>query len=583
MAPRGRPPGRKNGGSHGAVQLQSNRKSTPASTPKAASKAATTPATAPTKKTTTALATSTNATPAAATPQAATPQATPLGRKSAAKKGKLARPAKGTPRSMNTTPASAAAAAEAAASATAAPAAVPTDTPATPATPAAPAEIRVAPISEILATEHIPEPTEPATERDVVSIDSTADKQPNGTSHAAEQSVLPDESRIDDNDKETSVVADDPPTTTTPAVRRARGRPPNSSRVGKHGPLGYTSANVDLDAITYRQLSEDIKAYEVDLDFCQAQLDQPDLTPQESRTLQLRRLDLSHQVRHCRHRQETLEAQRALHGGRPLTDPVPHAPRVSTAGTGTLLTNGSGRRPVPNKRPLSVTGFDNSDVGIGAGGPSKRARAASEVSLQDTISMRSSGSPVPAVNGIGHGQESNGGDHDDNQSDVEMVAHYTGGHNRGRSHSSIGSHNDSYLGKAEVDDSAAMAEKGASDGNGFWKCRLCVSAKYQDAKKHLRQPANPSLWPLRRTGRLMTHCLAMHVEHTPEERCMELGDALDHNRGPFEYWTRQKNVDVSIPNVIAMLKSGSFPDKLAKHNEGAAKFLAERKSLGAIA
>lgn len=136
MAPRGRPPGRKNGSSLGAAQLQT--------TPKTAPKTAATPATVPTKKTTTTK---------TATPQAATPQATPVGKKQAAKKGKIGRPSKGTPRSVNATPAAAAAAAAA-----------------TPATPAPTSEIRVASLSEILANEPVAESIEPADESEAVPM-----------------------------------------------------------------------------------------------------------------------------------------------------------------------------------------------------------------------------------------------------------------------------------------------------------------------------------------------------------------------------------------------------------------------------
>ncbi|KAK1753031.1 hypothetical protein QBC47DRAFT_348369, partial [Echria macrotheca] len=51
---------------------------------------------------------------------------------------------------------------------------------------------------------------------------------------------------------------------------------------------------VNLDDITLRQLQEDIDAYQHDLAWCNAQLDQPDLTPQEQRTFNLRCLDLAH-------------------------------------------------------------------------------------------------------------------------------------------------------------------------------------------------------------------------------------------------------------------------------------------------
>jgi hypothetical protein len=383
---------------------------------------------------------------------------------------------------------------------------------------------------------------------------------------------LPDESRIAD-DKETSIVAEDAPTSSAPTVSHpTRGRPPNSSRVGRHGPLGYTAANVDLDVITYRQLSEDIDAYNVDLDFCTSQLAQDDLTPQEYRTLQLRVLDLSHQIRHCPHRKEGLEAQRALKGGRPLTRPVPNAPRVSTAGNltatnGTGTGTGNGRRPVPNKRPLSSTGFDHNGIGSNGSalGPNKRARAASEVSLQDTISMHSGGSP--AVHGSSNGNGNGVANNDDSRSDIEMV-HYTGAGN-GYNNSVVG--NDSYLAKTEDDDASMTVRR-----LGFWKCRLCVSEKYLYAGPD-RLPNNPSKWPLKDMGKLMSHYFDLHTEHEPEERCVELGDALDDNRGPFEHWLRksraQKIPDRSIiDETISELQAGRVPKLLRDLCRAAAAF-----------
>ncbi|KAH8668643.1 hypothetical protein BX600DRAFT_510719 [Xylariales sp. PMI_506] len=72
--------------------------------------------------------------------------------------------------------------------------------------------------------------------------------------------------------------------------------------------LNYESSP-DLEQITYRQLNEDINAYRYDLEFCTQQLQFPDLTPQETRTVQLRILDLGHQIRHCQHRIELINAQ----------------------------------------------------------------------------------------------------------------------------------------------------------------------------------------------------------------------------------------------------------------------------------
>lgn len=76
------------------------------------------------------------------------------------------------------------------------------------------------------------------------------------------------------------------------------------------GPGSFEQA-VDLNAITHRQLSEDITAYRYDLSFTDDMLKDPNLslTPQEIRLCQFRMLDLGHQIRHCQHRTEQIDAQ----------------------------------------------------------------------------------------------------------------------------------------------------------------------------------------------------------------------------------------------------------------------------------
>lgn len=64
---------------------------------------------------------------------------------------------------------------------------------------------------------------------------------------------------------------------------------------------------------------------------------------------------------------------------------------------------------------------------------------------------------------------------------------------------------------------------------GFWKCRLCTSAKYILAGEG-RLPSAPCKWPLRDIAKMMTHYFDLHTEHGPAERCMELGEALHRNR-----------------------------------------------------
>lgn len=330
-------------------------------------------------------------------------------------------------------------------------------------------------------------------------------EQPNGTLSTPGQgpSHLPAENNTVDDTSAVAAEAEAQPSP-APAVQPPnKSRPPNSAP-GKSGRAdrarhgaGYTAPDVDLDAISYRQLAEDIAAYHVDLDFCNSQLCLDDLTPQEARTLQLRRLDLSHQIRFCEHRKETLRAQRTVSGGRPLD----HGP-----------VNGADRGTAPRstaKRPLPATARDQN--GNGADGlQNKRPRTSSEDSVPDAVSVHSNdantaanGSQVEVLNDIGSDNE----------------AANTSGTN-------------GYYGSLLNTEDGGTASPARMRRLGFWKCRLCVSEKYLTAGPE-RLPNAPSKWPLKDMGKLMSHYFDLHTEHDPDERCAELGDALDNNRKCF--------------------------------------------------
>ncbi|KAI8961465.1 hypothetical protein F5Y11DRAFT_326264 [Daldinia sp. FL1419] len=111
---------------------------------------------------------------------------------------------------------------------------------------------------------------------------------------------------------------------------------------------------------------------------------------------------------------------------------------------------------------------------------------------------------------------------------------------------------------------------------GFWKCRLCTSQKFLDAGAN-RVPSAPCKWPLKDVSKMINHFLDMHTEHTPGERCEELGTALAFNRGPFQYWlvrTRAQDLDDQnvIDEFIATLQSGSLPEALRGLSRAASAF-----------
>ncbi|KAH6847242.1 hypothetical protein B0I37DRAFT_140174 [Chaetomium sp. MPI-CAGE-AT-0009] len=271
----------------------------------------------------------------------------------------------------------------------------------------------------------------------------------------------------------------------------------------------------DLDDITVRQLNEDILAYRYDLDYCRAQLEEADLTPQETRTLQLRTLDLGHQIRHCTHRIETIKAQ-----SRKRTTFRP--PHTTTAALPYSVTgaNGSG------KQPRAVSGGQSAAML-----PARRLTA--------TPTLAAAKRPTP----------------DEDYGSAKRVRTSSPG----------------------LDLIGGPMEDGVNTSLqrlGFWKCRLCSAPKYLLAGAG-RSPAAPCKWPLKDISKMITHFTEMHGEHTPAERCVELGAALAQNRGPFEYWlrrTRAQNISDGsiIDDCFETLLEGDMPDLLRRHSRAAA-------------
>lgn len=319
-----------------------------------------------------------------------------------------------------------------------------------------------------------------------------------------------------------------PPAKTSPKATTINGIAQVNSEANNHSYLPASAPiivpqprlnyeNCNLDEITMRQLSEDIDAYNHDLAFCHAQLAQDDLTPQESRTLQLRVLDLSHQIRHCRHRIETMRVQMR---GRPLRPGF----NSSLANGGTASTPSNWTINKPTIKPLPAT------AGM------KHTTAAHQ-DADPTPAKRPKLSPGP------------GGT-------TEVVSPPSG-----------------------PVDNEDVAENTSLQRLGYWQCRLCESTKYLLAPSG-RTPAMPCKWPLRDISKMITHFTEMHKEHSPSERCVELGTALDKNRGPFEYWLRKtKSRDISdgscIQECIGELLYGRMPEFLRGLSRAAAGMPAE--------
>ena len=293
--------------------------------------------------------------------------------------------------------------------------------------------------------------------------------------------------------------------------------------------LNYENSNID--EITLRQLNEDVLAYKHDLNFCTEQLAQVGLTPQETRTLQLRILDLGHQIRHCQHRAEILQIQ--MRNGSRSWSNQSNSATAAAAGVNAQAGGGSysaaNTPSFPSKRAGAVT-------------PSASGKRQSSSHTASSSAKRAKNQRAPSE--FDDDDEHGGGDGDEDDDDGSSLI--------------------------PADPITNLQRLG------HWKCRLCRSEKYLMAGSG-RVPSAPCKWPLKDVSKMIAHFTDMHQEHLPAERCVELGAALRRNRGPFEYWlrrSRSQNVgDGSVVDeCIVCLLSGRLPDILRRLSRAAAGF-----------
>lgn len=298
-----------------------------------------------------------------------------------------------------------------------------------------------------------------------------------------------------------------------------------------------------MEQIIIRQLNEDIQAYKIDIEWCNNQMKANDVTPQEMRTLQLRLLDLNHSMRHSQHRIEQLQIEMLASTGSSgssgntggMGKALPYAQTTETAFSTFPRPEGAAVKragvPLPN-------------------GPVKRSRdiktetpQPQRLTVVESPSTAGTTAGLPQSSNVAASGASNSAFFDD-EDDEEM--HRTLLH---------GNNNLQRL--------------------GYWKCRLCTSQKYIDSKNN-RLPAAPCKWPLKDVAKMIAHFTDLHTEHEPGERCMELGTALDRNRGPFQYWlTRSHSQNLegnAVNDVISSLYSGRLPPMLRKLSRAARAF-----------
>jgi len=236
-------------------------------------------------------------------------------------------------------------------------------------------------------------------------------------------------------------------------------------------PAGMTQSNGFVELLL-RHMKEDQNAYQYDRDYCASQLrEEGTLTAQEVRTLRLRMLDLGHQIRLCQHKIEILTSLAKY-----------EQPPPSTATVINSLNAVTHPSPANSGRVLGVAAPESPSLSL--------LHQASQAVSQ-----------TPAKRSLKSAEHSS-----DGQSSAKRP-------------------------RKQVPDAPPPDE---NPGNtvqrlGYWKCRLCASPKYLTATPP-RQPSAPCKWPLKDVAKMITHFTEMHVEHSPAERCEELGDALNLNR-----------------------------------------------------
>lgn len=225
-------------------------------------------------------------------------------------------------------------------------------------------------------------------------------------------------------------------------------------------------------ALLLRHMQDDLNAYGYDRDYCTQLLQEQDVTPQEARTLRLRMFDLNHQIRLAQHKIEVLN----MLAGLEQPDPSPE----TVIGSLNAIT-----LPPPS----------NGGRLLGVGAPESSGLSL----LHQATQSATPPNPTPVKRSM-------------------SSSHTSNGHAAKRP-------------KKEVPGSPPNEEVVGTTVQrlGYWKCRLCTSAKYATAPQP-KQPSAACKWPLRDVAKMITHFTDMHGEHTPSERCHELGSALNSNR-----------------------------------------------------
>ncbi|ROV91208.1 hypothetical protein VMCG_09372 [Cytospora schulzeri] len=446
---------------------------------------------------------------------------------------------------------------------------------------------------------------------------------------------------------------------------------PTRGRASKRKHIDYENTPINMNELRLRQLKEDRDAFSYDASWCQDVLDADGLTPAESRTFQMRLLDLGHQLRFTNHRIAEYESEMqnmryfgapGSSSSRPLasyttaynprtsfmnaeppqerrgpgrppgsknrpkdaisTPQVPSsnaqkAAALASAGAKRTLpteirvaTPNGGASENPNKRPrievgspIGSTTEDDNEVNETANTAAVEGSRLSpeeedekDETIKTTNARRTQNRDTTkeddrAQNGSAFTVVNNNNKKNINASSGGAPSAPSTPSQALPTRSTPSSKNSNMgppppaaasqtpAGAAGGDDPTEPDPTGPSGSKyqrlGHHMCQLCTSQKYLQQTTP-KQPSEPSSWPLRDISKMVTHYTRMHGEHNKMERCMELGRALEDNRGPFRYWLQEtKRVKVSLDEVneaINELHQGHLPDLLRRLSNAARGF-----------
>ncbi|ROW03831.1 hypothetical protein VPNG_07261 [Cytospora leucostoma] len=470
-------------------------------------------------------------------------------------------------------------------------------------------------------------------------------------------------------------------------LHQASNETPAAVRAPKRKRADVEEVPINLNELRLLQLKEDRDAYQHDMQWCQDVLDQEDITPTETRTFQLRLMDLGHQLRMVNHTIAQIESemqnlrffgagppsstrpsfmpgnnnrayfmdaeppQERRGPGRPpgsknrpkdaSATPQPPssnaqkaAAALASAGAKRILpteirvATPDGRAPGPgvsdnaNKRlcinvgsPVgSATEDDNDAKGTANASANGHADTANEVDevvkvevaqaanatsgrrtarTRDTTKEEDRSQKLISPTAVNNKKNINASSAAGAASVTTPSASTSSLPTRNSSSSkkSTGQSATSGGGDPTTDNDDTEPETPAAGHNsepdptgpggsryqrlGYHRCQLCTSQKYL-TQTTPKQPSEPSSWPLRDVSKMVTHYTRMHGEHNKMERCMELGRALEDNRGPFRYWLAEtKRVRVpldQIDDALRVLHQGRLPDLLRRYSNAARGF-----------